>query len=193
LFRSFPIHGTTSYTYDPLERLTGYTRAGTTTAYGWDKTPNRTSVQVGANPAITPTYDDANRPTSDSAGGSYTSDLDGRLTLRPGSGPKLTWDSLGRLTQVKPSSGNAIATYSYDPLDRLRLVDYGANNRIRFRYGARSAKVTANRRTASARSRRSSSDRMSVCAVRTATLRAAMPSASSASTSSMTMPSSRPG
>ena len=60
-------------------------RAATTTGYGWDKVPNRTSVQVGAGTPVTTTYDDANRPLADSGGatGAYTSDADGRLTSRP--------------------------------------------------------------------------------------------------------------
>ncbi|MBA2717940.1 MAG: hypothetical protein H0U52_01680 [Chloroflexi bacterium] len=33
-----------------------------------------------------------------------------------------------------PTDGSIIATYTYDPLDRLRLVDYGGSNRVRFRY-----------------------------------------------------------
>jgi RHS repeat-associated protein len=129
-----PTNGTTSYAYDPLERLASYTSpAATTTAYGWDEVPNRTSVQVGAGTPVTTSFDAANRPTSDSAGGAYSSDLDGRLTARPGE--RFEWDNLSRLTKVKPpTGGSTIATYSYDPLDRLRLADYGGSNRIRFRY-----------------------------------------------------------
>ena len=48
-------NGTVTYTYDPLERLTGSTLSGTTTAYGWDTVPNRTSVQVGAGTPATTT------------------------------------------------------------------------------------------------------------------------------------------
>ena len=44
------------------------------------------------------------------------------------------WDHLGRRVQVKNSGGTLLATYTYDPLDRLRLIDYGAGVRIRFRY-----------------------------------------------------------
>ena len=54
----------------------------------------RSSVQVGLNPALTSTFDDANRPTADSAGGTYASDADGpsyrptRIPLHAGrSGP----------------------------------------------------------------------------------------------------------
>jgi RHS repeat-associated protein len=139
-------NGTTTYTYDPLARLSGYTRSGTTTTYGWDKVPNRTSVQVGAGTTVTTTFDAANRPTSDTLGGAYISDDDGRLTDRPdGTGAafqRFEWDNLSRLTKVKPpTGGSTIATYSYDPLDRLRLVDYGGSNRIRFRYVGLSTSV----------------------------------------------------
>lgn len=135
-----PTNGTTTYAYDPLERLTSFTRAGTTTTYGWDEVPNRTSVQVGAGAAVATTYDAANRPLNQAGvANAYVSDTDGRLTTQPtsaGAGfQRYVWDSLGRLTQVKPpTGGSVIVTYTYDPLDRLRLVDYGGSNRVRFRY-----------------------------------------------------------
>jgi RHS repeat-associated protein len=94
---------------------------------------NRTSVQVGAGTPTTTSFDGANRPTSDSLGGTYTSDGDGRLTSQPNQ--RLAWDALGRLTTVYPATGlTPLATYTYDPLDRLRMVDYGGTNRVRFRY-----------------------------------------------------------
>jgi RHS repeat-associated protein len=129
-----PTNGATAYAYDPLARLTSYTPpTGSAQAYGWDEVPNRTSVTVGAASPVTTTYDAANRPSSDSAGGSYASDPDGRLQARPGQ--RLAWDGLGRLAAVRPATGYAppLASYSYDPLDRLRVVDYGTS-RIRFRY-----------------------------------------------------------
>jgi RHS repeat-associated protein len=127
-------NGDVDYTYDPLGRLTGYARDGAdAVTYGWQAVPNRSSVQVAANPAVTTTFDAANRPLSDSAGGSYASDDDGRLTARPGQ--TLEWDSLGRLVHVLSAPGGAtLATYTYDPLDRLRLVDHGGSDRTRFRY-----------------------------------------------------------
>lgn len=128
-----PTNGTTTYGYDPLERLISFSRAGSTTSYAWQEVPNRSSVQVGANPAVTTSFDDANRPTSDSAGGSYAHDLDGRMTASPGQ--QFEWDSLSRLTRVKDAPGTStLATYTYDALDRLLLADYGGSNRIRFRY-----------------------------------------------------------
>jgi RHS repeat-associated protein len=128
-----PANGTTTYAYDTLGRLTSSTRAASTTAYGWQAVPNRDSVQVGANPAVTTSFDDANRPTSDSAGGSYSHDLDGRMTARPGQ--QLEWDALSRLTRVKDGPGTTtLATYTYDALDRLLIADYGGSNRLRYRY-----------------------------------------------------------
>src|SRR5207247_1938147 len=37
-----PTNGVTTYTYDPVARLTTYLRSGATTSYAWDKVPNRT-------------------------------------------------------------------------------------------------------------------------------------------------------
>ena len=126
-----PANGTVAYAYDPLGQLTGSTFSGTTTAYGWDTTTNRTSVQVGSGTAATTAYDAANRPTGGAnPTAAYTSDADGRLTARPNQ--TMTWDHLGRLTAVTTGSGTT--TYTYDPLDRLRTVDDGGGNRIRFRY-----------------------------------------------------------
>jgi YD repeat-containing protein len=129
-----PTNGTTTYTYDPLERLTSAARPGMSTlTYGWAAVPDRTSVQVGAGTPLTTSFDDAHRPTLDSAGGTYTSDGDGRLTSQPGQ--RLAWDALGRLTAVYPATGiTPLATYAYDPLDRLRIVDHGGTDRVRFRY-----------------------------------------------------------
>jgi RHS repeat-associated protein len=129
-----PTNGQTAYTYDPLARLTGFTRSATTAAYGWDKVPNRTSIQAGAGTPVTTTYTDANRPLADSGGatGAYTSDADGRLTSRPNQ--RLEWDGLGRLVRVRPATGTAItATYTYDALDRLLTADEGGL-RTRYRY-----------------------------------------------------------
>jgi RHS repeat-associated protein len=127
-----PTNGTVTFGYDPLGRLIGYSGAPITAQfYGWDRVPNRTSQQVGTDPTVTTTYDPANRPTTDSAGGIYSSDLDGRLTSMPGR--QLMWDALGRLVQVKDSTGSLISAYSYDPLDRLASVTRGSSvTRLRY-------------------------------------------------------------
>ena len=135
-----PSNDTRTTGYDPLGRLTGSTIGGTTTTYGWDRVPNRTSVQTGAGTPVATTYDAANRPKDQNGvSAAYTSDNDGRLTTQPDASgvafQRYEWDDLGRLTKVKPpSGGSVIATYTYDPLDRLRMADYGGSNRVRFRY-----------------------------------------------------------
>ena len=127
-------NGTVTYTYDPLERLTGSTLSGNpTTAYGWDTVPNRLSVQTGAGTPATTTYDAADRPSGGAnPTATYSNDDDGRLTAAPGF--QYSWDDLGRLTQVRNGGGTVLATYTYDPLDRLRMADYGSGTRVRFRY-----------------------------------------------------------
>ena len=135
-----PTNGTVSFAYDALGRLTGYSGSPVTSqAYAWDKVPNRTSKQIGGGAAVTMTYNAANRPTSDSAGGAYTNDLDGRLTGRPGQ--TMVWDALGRLLQVKdPITSANISTYTYDPLDRLASVANGAGL-TKFRYVGATAQI----------------------------------------------------
>jgi YD repeat-containing protein len=137
---SDPTNNSRTYTYDPAGRLTGFTDGAATTAYGWAETLNRTSVQTTGGPSVPTTYDAANRPLDQNGvPGAYGSDADGRLTTRPepdgSASQRLEWDSLGRLTRVRPPNGNStIALYTYDPLDRLHLVDHGGADQVRFRY-----------------------------------------------------------
>ena len=128
-----PTNGTANFTYDALGRLTGYSGTPVTTqAFTWDKVANRLTKQVGGGSTVTMTYNNANRPTSDTAGGTYANDLDGRLTGQPAQ--TLVWDALGRLTQVKdPVTSANISTYTYDALDRLLTVSNGAGL-TKFRY-----------------------------------------------------------
>ena len=126
-----PINVTTSYGYDPLGRLSNFTRAGSTTSYGWQAVPNRVSVQVDLNDPVTYTFDAANRETMSSLG-DITYNTEGQLVARPGQ--TLTWNELGQLTQVKDTATQAtIARYSYDALDRLLTVTHAGDVR-RFRY-----------------------------------------------------------
>jgi RHS repeat-associated protein len=118
---------TTTYAYDPLARLTTYTppSAIQPQVYTWNGQPDRASITIGNGTKLTTTFDAASRPTIDSLSRTYTSDNEGRITSFPitGSpGEALTYDALGRLTQVKDSSGTVLATYTYDALDRLRTA-----------------------------------------------------------------------
>ena len=120
--------GTSSYTYDPLGRISSakIPAQTTTNTYGWNAQPQRTSLKTDtAN--TNSTFDAAGRPTLTTTNGTGTiqsSDGQGRLLAAPGQSYK--WDNLGRLTETDDTVhvdivGNPIvlATYAYDPLDRL--------------------------------------------------------------------------
>lgn len=128
-------NGTATFTYDPLGRLTTYGGVPgiTNQQYGFDKVPNRLTKQVSSGSVVTTTFDAANRPNGDSAGGSYVADLDGRITTRPlpGGSEALSYDTLGRLTSA--TIGGVATTYTYDPLDRLVTITRGAAvSKLRF-------------------------------------------------------------
>ena len=133
-----PGNGTATTGYDPLERLTGYALPGIRTlADTWQAVPNRDTQSIDGVPS-SQAFDAANRPT-----GAYSYDLDGRMTGRPGAtGGFFEWDSLGRLVRVRVSQGGAVvAQYTYDALDRLRVVDRPGHFRIRFRYAGTTTAV----------------------------------------------------
>jgi RHS repeat-associated protein len=123
-----PALGTTAYSYDQLSRLVGYTPPSASTApsqtYAWSSTSDRTSIKTGTAAAVTTGYDAASRPT----GTSYGSDNEGRITKLPAANGTdtltLSWDILGRLTEVASSAGTD-SKYSYDPLDRLEKIVSG--------------------------------------------------------------------
>jgi RHS repeat-associated protein len=100
--------------------------------YTWNGQPDRASIKTGTGTPVTVTFDAASRPVSDSAGNTYGSDKEGRITGIPGK--TLVYDALGRLAQVKAApSGTVLANYTYDPLDRLRTINVGsATNRFRY-------------------------------------------------------------
>jgi RHS repeat-associated protein len=127
-------NGTTTFAYDPLSRVTGYTPPTVIApqTYTWNGQPDRASIKTGTGTPVNVTFDAASRPVSDSAGGTYSSDKEGRITAIPGK--TLVYDALGRLTQVKAApSGTVLANYTYDALDRLRTINVGsATNRFRY-------------------------------------------------------------
>lgn len=76
-----PGSGTWTYSYDNQNRMISATDpTSITTQYSYDNTGNRTSVQVGSDPAITTAFDDAGVPVSSSDGTTYISDEAGNLT-----------------------------------------------------------------------------------------------------------------
>ena len=127
-----PANGTAAFTYDALGRIVTDDAPGSVPdqAYDWAAVLDREAKTVGAT-TVTTSFDAADRPVSDSGGGSYDHDLDGRLTAKPGQA--LEWDSLGRLVRVRDGSGAVLSAYTYDALDRLREVSSGGTT-IRHRY-----------------------------------------------------------
>ncbi|MGW6931011.1 LamG-like jellyroll fold domain-containing protein [Lentzea sp. NPDC054927] len=94
-----------TYTYDKSSRLKSWSAGGTTTAYAWDDSGNRT--QAGARTA---TYDERNRMLSDS-GVTYTWSARGSPVKR--GDVTYQFDAFGR------SAKRGAGTYTYDGLDRL--------------------------------------------------------------------------
>ena len=126
-------NGTTTYTYDAIDRVTAFTppSAIQPQTYTWNGSPDRATIKVGSGNTLTMAYGSASRLSSDSGGGNYAYDSEGRLTAMPGK--TLIYDAAGRLTQVKDGSGTVLATYTYDALDRLRTITEGsATTRLRY-------------------------------------------------------------
>ncbi len=94
-----PANGTAAFAYDQMGRLVGYDSPVASSGdldYAWDTVLDRTGVTTdpsGTPSTVTTTFDAADRPTSDTAGGSYAHDAQGRMTARPGH--TMEWDSLG--------------------------------------------------------------------------------------------------
>jgi len=138
-----PANGTAAFEYDAVGRLVDYDAPGSYAdeEYGWSEVLDRESLKNGGT-TVTTTFDAAHRPTSDTGGGSYSHDDDGRLTAQPGQ--VLEWDSLGRLTTVKDGSNNVLSGYTYDALDRLREVT-SSGTTIRHRYVGTTTQVSQTR------------------------------------------------
>jgi RHS repeat-associated protein len=111
--------GTNTYGYDHAGRLTSWTApGGTTTAYEWDASGNRT--KAGSN---TFTYDERNRLTSGD-GSDYTYTPRGTLASQTKNGTitSYTFDAFDRLI----ADGESL--YSYDALDRVTSRIRGTTN-----------------------------------------------------------------
>ncbi|MGH9166603.1 MAG: RHS repeat-associated core domain-containing protein [Acidimicrobiia bacterium] len=110
--------GWNTYAYDNANRLESATEGGVTTAFGYDGAANRTSVQVGGDPAVTTSYDDAGYPDSASDGTDYVTDALGELMsiTKGGSTSSFVYDAWGRTSSAATPSGSF--TYVLDALDR---------------------------------------------------------------------------
>jgi RHS repeat-associated protein len=117
--------GTTSYTYDELNRLTGVTYPSGTPAsvsYTYDAMGNRlTMVQDGV--TTTYTYDAADRLTGTTGGSSlsFTWDDNGQM-LTKGS-QTFAWDALGRMVGLINGGTTASYVYNVDGVRTGKIVD----------------------------------------------------------------------
>jgi RHS repeat-associated protein len=118
--------GTYAYTYDAAGRMltaTGPAAFGSRT-YTFDGAGNRTGVQIGTDPQLVTTYDDAGLPTSSSDGTTYAHDPAGELTGidRPGGSAFDWWFSYGawgQVTVAERTPGSSDVLYTTDALDRV--------------------------------------------------------------------------
>ncbi|MDR7552929.1 MAG: RHS repeat-associated core domain-containing protein, partial [Armatimonadota bacterium] len=107
--------GTTTFTYDALNRLTGAVYPGTYGSWAWayDAVGNRTSQTA---PGGTTLYSyDANNRLLQAGGVSYSYDANGNL-LSTSAGQSFRWDAFNRLTQASGSGGTVSYSYNGDGL-----------------------------------------------------------------------------
>jgi RHS repeat-associated protein len=109
---------TTSYTYDPVGRLTDVATGTATTHYGYDDNGNRTSVQSPTGSVITATYDAQDRLTTYN-GASYFYSDNGELQKKidVSGTTTYTFDVFGNLREVTLPSGDVI-DYVIDAANR---------------------------------------------------------------------------
>jgi YD repeat-containing protein len=122
--------GTTTWTYDTLNRPTSVTDAfGNTITYGYDAVGNRTSITYPDGKTVAYAYDDVNRLTNvtdwEDQNTGYDYDDAGRLSsvsLPNGVVSHYTYDNAGRLTALQHNLGAsplAAYNYTYDPAGNL--------------------------------------------------------------------------
>ena len=103
--------GTTSYTYDVLNRLTALTNpGGQTVSYQYDDATRNTRITYPDGSQVNNGYDAADRLTS-------VQDASGTTTLG--------YDAIGNRTNINYPNG-VIGTYSYDTASRLTGINYAA-------------------------------------------------------------------
>lgn len=107
--------GSTSFSYDALDRLTGATYPGSYGTWSWtyDAVGNRTS-QTSPSGTTPYTYDAKNRLTQAGAV-TYSYDANGNLTSTS-AGRSFSWDAFDRMTAAGGSGGSVSYTYNGDGL-----------------------------------------------------------------------------
>lgn len=100
--------GTTTLSYDNLDRLTSDASPKGTVSYGYDAAGRRTSMTVAGQTAVNYSYDNADRLTG---------------ITRGTSGVTLAYDAAGRRTSVTLPNG-VVMEYDYDAASQLTGVSY---------------------------------------------------------------------
>jgi RHS repeat-associated protein len=140
--------GTTSYTYDTRNRLTGATGPGLTRTYGYDLNSNRTSKTEGGT-TTNYGYNAANQlcwsgPTSGtsctvpSGNTSYTYDPNGNLT-GSSSGWSLVYNPKDQTTSITKPGGTALAPMAYAAGSQTQRTQAGTTSYVNSGLGVASA------------------------------------------------------
>jgi RHS repeat-associated protein len=117
--------GTTTFTYDPLNRVTGATYPGAYGNWSWTYDPvgNR-ATQTAPSGTTTYTYD-ANNRLSQAGTVTYDYDPNGNL-LSTSASRTFTWDPFNRLKNASGSGGDVTYTYDGDGLKVRRTGPDGS-------------------------------------------------------------------
>jgi RHS repeat-associated protein len=143
-----PALGTTTMTYDTLNRLTTRTYSDGTPAVSWTfDAQGRVATMTDGTGVSTYSYDAANRVASISRGAdvwSYTYDAAGNVTSRTlpgGANSSTVFDDGGQIASVTDTGGTT--SFSYDPLGNMTEIAFpnGVNQTRSFDRAARLAGI----------------------------------------------------
>jgi len=116
------LSGTTSYTYDGLDRLTGASGPGLSRSYGYDIDFNRTSkTENGTTTSYG--YNAANQLTT--VNGTATYGYDGNGNLTGGGGWSLSYNAKDQTTSITKPGGSALAPLAYAGQDQTERTQAG--------------------------------------------------------------------
>jgi RHS repeat-associated protein len=128
--------GTTSYTYDGLNRLTGATGPGLTRTYGYDPNFNRTSKTENGS-TTNYGYNAPNQLTTVNGTNTYNYDPNGNLT--GGAGWSLLYNAKDQTTSITKPGGSALTPLVYAGAVQTQRTQAAATSYINSALGVSSA------------------------------------------------------